>query len=148
MAFVFDNPNRLSQIAAILGFVSFTILLSCEQQNKTPTPSNNPVVAKIGNLEITAREFRDNYEVGFAHLKTGPDPKEAYLEYMINEKLLALKGYQLDLDQSRYVKNNERRLLNELMIESQLDREVKSKIKITREVIRDEINKSKVTFKR
>lgn len=147
MAFVFEIPSRLPQITAALGFAFFSLLLSCEQRNNTPEQTNEPVVAKIGDRLITAKEFRNSYEVGFSHLKFGPDPKKSYLEYMINEKLLALQGYQLHFDQSQYVKNNERQILDELMIESLLDREVKSKIKITPEEIRDEINKSKVTFK-
>jgi hypothetical protein len=147
MAFVFDIPSRLSQITAILGFTFFSLLLSCEQQESTPARVDEPIVAQIGDRLITAKEFRNSYEVGFAHLKFGTDPRQSYLEYMIKEELLALKGYQLHFDQSQYVKNNERQLLNELMTESLLDREVKSKIKITPEEIRDEINKSKVTFK-
>jgi len=147
MAFPFRIRNRLSRIAAIFGFAFVLTLHSCQQQNKTPTQTDDPVVAKVGDRSITAKEFRNNYEVGFAHLKLGPNPKKAYLEYIINEKLLALKGYQLNLDQSVYVRNNERRLLNELMIEALLENEVRSKIKITPKEIRDEINKSKVGFK-
>lgn len=137
---------RSLKIIAFLSFVLTFTLLSCSQ-NKTPIPSDEAVVAKVGDQAITAKEFRNNYEAGFAHLKTGNDPKETYLNYMINEKLLAFEGYQLGLDETAYVEKNEQRLLNELKVETLLDKEVKSKIKITPEEIRQEINKSKVSFK-
>ncbi|MFQ5583594.1 MAG: hypothetical protein ACE5GL_04090, partial [Calditrichia bacterium] len=112
-----------------------------------PGLPDEPVVAKIGDRVITARDFRNNYETGFSHLKTGPNPKKTYLDYMIKEKLLALQGFQLGLDKSESVKLNEQQLFQELMVEALLDKEVKSKIKITPEEIRQEINKSKVSFK-
>ncbi|GAB4367349.1 MAG: hypothetical protein Kow0042_07880 [Calditrichia bacterium] len=111
------------------------------------TPSQSVILATIGDRVITVEEFRRNYEGGFSHLKTGQNRKLTYLNYLINEKLLALEGYRLGLNESPPVKSLEQKLLNELLIETLIDREVKSKIKVTPEEIQEEITKSKVRFK-
>lgn len=147
MASLVSTQINLSRIATFLGFALFLTILSCTQQDTPRQDAVGAVVAIIGDQVITAKEFRNDYEVGFAHLKMGDDPKRTYLEYMIKEKLLALKGYELGLGESEYVRNNEAQLLNELMVEAVLEKEVKSKIRVTEEEIRDEINKSKVSFK-
>lgn len=147
MALLINTRINIFQITSFFAFSLILILLSCERGDKRPNLTDEAVVAKIGNQVITAKEFRNDYEVGFPHLRMGPNPKRAYLEYMINEKLLALKGYELGLHQSEYVKNNEQRLLNQLMVEAVLERDVMSGITVTEEEIKNEVNKSKVSFK-
>lgn len=121
--------------------------LSCVKNQEENNTSQSAVVAQIGNEIITAQEFRRSYETGFGHLKVGKDRKQTYLDFMINEKLLALEGYRLNLDESQLVKVREKKLLNELMIEALIEKEIKSKIDVKPEEIRKEINKSKVSFK-
>jgi hypothetical protein len=48
------------------------------------------VVARVGPVTITAREFFFNYVFGPSFAKRRPDSKRRHLEFMINEKLLAL----------------------------------------------------------
>lgn len=104
-------------------------------------------MARVGNEVITVEEFRKSYETGFGHLKTGEDRKRTYLEYMIREKLLSLEGFRLGLDKTGRVQEELRRLQNELLIEALIETEVKSRIEISPEEIREAINKSKVSFK-
>lgn len=145
--FVLKSENARRIIAGLFAFLLFLLPLSCTKKTEEPTPKKALILARVGNQVITADEFRQSYETAFGHLKSGPNPKQTYLDYMIKERLLAIEGYRMGMDKSERVKRLERRLLNELLIESLLNREIKSKIKITPEEIRREINKSKVSFK-
>jgi hypothetical protein len=51
------------------------------------------IVAKVGDKEITAEEFFYSYEYGPSFTKRKADSKQIHLKYMINEKLIALEGY-------------------------------------------------------
>lgn len=51
------------------------------------------IVARVGNLDITAEEFLLSYEFGPAFVKRSKNPRARHLNFMINEKLLALEGY-------------------------------------------------------
>ena len=128
----------------LLGSFVLLALWSCSREKPDPEAR---IVARVGDKTITVREFRRNYEAGFAHLKTGPDRKRTYLDYMIKEELLALEGYRRGFDQSESVQNAQAKLLNELMVEALIEREVKSKITVSMDEIKDAINKSKVSFK-
>ncbi|MFZ0391647.1 MAG: hypothetical protein WAN36_14395 [Calditrichia bacterium] len=122
-------------------------LFSCSGGEKNKAVDDSPVVATVGSEKITAAEFRRDYELGFGHLKTGENKKKTYLNYMINEKLLAQKGYQLGLDESPAIKAAATELRQEAMIETLINQEVKSRIKVTPEEIREEINRAHVSFK-
>lgn len=130
----------------IFAGLALLLLLSCGEK-KEIRGGEEQAVARVGDKLITVQEFRRSYETGFAHLKTGPDRKRTYLKYMINEKLLALEGYRLGLHQADWIRESERMLLNELLIEALIETEVKSKIKVAPEEIRAAINQSKVSFK-
>ena len=124
--------------------VAFSIFFNCSRNNKLP---ENQILARIGNQVITVRDFKLNYEFGFGNLKKGEDRKLSYLNDMIREKVLSLEGYRLGFDKSQSVKSKEAKLLNELLIEALFNKEVKSKIKVTKKEIHDAITKSKVSFK-
>ena len=126
----------------------FTVF-SCSADPPVAEKSNpeEQILASVGDEVITVEEFRKSYETGFAHVKTGEDRKRTYLEYMIREKLLSLEGFRLGLDKSGRVQEELRRLQNELLIEALIETEVKSKIEVSQEEIREAINKSKVSFK-
>ena len=54
----------------------------------------NEIVAEVGPFKITAEEFLYSYEFGPAFPKRKDNSKQTYLNYIINEKLLALDGYE------------------------------------------------------
>ena len=116
----------------------------CEK--KRPDPED-AMVAKVGNHVITVRDFRRNYEFGLPHLKKGPNKKRSYLDYMIKEQILAQQGYKLNLDKSEAVRKKEQELMDELLVEALFDNEVKSKIEVSDEEIRDAMNRSHVQWK-
>lgn len=123
---------------------SFFLIHSACQKKIDP---EDVVVARVGDDVITVRDFRRNYEFGFAHLKKGPDRKRSYLDYMIKEKVLALEGYRLGLDKSERVQKLRDDLLNELLVEQLFNAEVRSRIKISPDQVKEAINKSKVSWK-
>src|SRR3972149_4522706 len=93
----------------------------------------NDVVATIGNLKITAGEFFYSYEFGPAFPKRGKNSKNIYLQYMINEKLLALEGYANNLLKKDDVKNLFGDIQADLATEEMFKDEILSKVSISSE---------------
>jgi len=118
------------------------LLAACSEKSNKP-----PVVARVGDTEITIDEFKRNYEFGFANLKQGQNPKATYLTHMIDERLLTLEGYAQNLDQTKQVQTSRSSLMSELLIEALILQEVRSKIKIPETEIRREISEQAVSFK-
>lgn len=56
-------------------------------------PDDSRVIASVGPIPITVREFVDGFECAPAFVKSLKDPKGSYLNFLIDEKLLALEGY-------------------------------------------------------
>src|SRR5512142_2430793 len=89
--------------AAVLAAATSAVPQQRTDRPRAPAASRHPsydsvVVAGVGNREITGQEFLLSYEFGPAFPKRGPDAKRRYLDFMINEKLLALDGYAMGLD--------------------------------------------------
>lgn len=123
------------------------ILVACSNESPPKVSAEDAIVAQIGDQKITVRDFRRSYETALGHLKIGADGKRTYLDYMIKEKVLALKGYQLGLHDTAWIKAAEAKLLNALLVEELVEVEIKSKIKVNPDEVREAINKSKVSFK-
>ena len=122
----------------------FVLCIDCGKKDILPKYG---IVAHVGDYAITARDFRLNYEFGFAQLKNSPNKKASYLEYMINETLLSIEGYRLGLDKTDRVQKLEKALLENLLVEELFRIEVDKKIEITPENVKQAINKSKVKWK-
>jgi len=118
--------------------------LHCSKRTHTPDAI---VLAKVGHSEISLDDFRLSYEFGLPFLKTGPDRKLSYLQKMIDEKLLSLKGYELHLDKSERVQRLVKNLERELVVEQVFRDNVEGKVNISDEEIRDAINKAAVSWK-
>jgi len=71
-----------------------------EDQNNIQ--KRNDIVAEIGKIKITADEFVYSYEFGPAFPKKQKDSKLTHLNYMINEKLLALEGFDTGVMDKEY----------------------------------------------
>ncbi|HEX9007598.1 MAG TPA: peptidylprolyl isomerase [Bacteroidota bacterium] len=68
---------------------------SAERQTRASVhdpASKSAVVARVGPIDITAREFLFSYEFAPAYIKQRKDAKEHLLNLMINEKLFALEN--------------------------------------------------------
>ena len=111
------------------------------------TTSDEAIVARAGDHYITAEEFELNYEFGHAHLRRGPDSKRQYLNFMLNEIILASEGKRIGLDTASSIANALATLREELLIERVFEDRVLSQIEVTDEDIRAEINRGAVRFR-
>ena len=124
-----------------LQFVIISLLIlslfSCESKPE----KEDIILATVGNEKITVKDFRRNYEFGLPHLKSEPNRKLSYLNYMIYEKILSVEGYKLGFENSERVKRSEKKLFDELLIEELFIENVNSKVKIEPEEIKNSILK-------
>ena len=133
----------MSKLIKILLLISILPIIQCSNQNGT----KETIVAQVGNKSITVSQFRSNYEFGLPHLKTGPDRKLTYLNYMILEEVLSQEGFKRGLDKNKRVQKLEQELMEELLVEELFQTEINNKITITNDQIRKAITKSKVRWK-
>jgi len=139
---------RNLKTAITKSFIVFLILfLISSACSRNESESDPYIVAYVGDRKISARDFQLNYEFGFAHLKKTNDRKFSYLKYMINEILISQEGYRLGLDESERVKNQEAKLLEELLVEELFRKKVDESIIISDNEIKDAITKSTVKWK-
>jgi len=129
--------DSLSFIAAIFFFTNaYPIQDSIKFQNNSSNPFDQDIVASIGPLNITVEEFYNSYEFGPAFVKRKKDSKKRYLNYMINEKLLALDGYSRNVDKSDDVESILKDFENDIATEAMFTEDILNKVEISD----DEIN--------
>ncbi len=129
------NKNLRAAFILIL-FLGTSIIVSYPlgMQKRSKRFSSLPgekVVASVGELKITAEEFKKGYEYGPAFYKREKNSKEVYLKYLINEKLLALDGYNRRVDTVKQVTDLFRAFHEDLITEELFGDEIFDKIKIT-----------------
>jgi hypothetical protein len=93
------------------------------------------VVAKVGNIEITAQEFLLSYEFGPAFTKRRKESRQHYLEFMINEKLLALDARARGLQNSVRVTRSLEELEGDMATEELFKDDVLGKVSLTKSEI-------------
>jgi hypothetical protein len=93
----------------------------------------NKILAQVGDKKITIREFLTNYEFGPAFPKRIPESKQHYLDYMINEKLLALEGYSEGINDSSHVKEMLAAIKGDLSTAEMFKNDIEKKIRIGKE---------------
>jgi hypothetical protein len=99
------------------------------------------VLAEAGNKKISAKEFLYNYEFGPSFPKKIKNSKEVYLNYLINEKLLAADGYSRSLDTLPLVKDNLYCIASDLATEELFKDEVMKDVIVTDEEINAAVGK-------
>jgi len=137
--------KKVIVIIIFLIVIVIAVLLIPQFSNSKPE-----IIAKVGDRIITKEDFILNYEFGLPHLKIGKtqeERKKNYLQFMINEYLLAFDAEEKGLDNTPEVKYQIERTKRELLLESIINNDIKPKIKVSMDEIKDAINKSKVTFK-
>jgi hypothetical protein len=98
-------------------------------------------IAKIDTIKITAEEFFLNYEFGPAFTKKLTDAKSKHLEYMIDEKLLALEGYSNRKDTTEEVRSMVDEFTGDIAAEQMFKKEILPKVKVNEEVLNRIIEK-------
>lgn len=104
------------------------------------------ILAEAGSKNITAKEFLYNYEFGPSFPKKVKNSKEVYLNYMINEKLLASDGYSRFIDTLPVVRDNLFGIETDLATEELFKAEVMKEVKISEEEINAAVGKKLVTI--
>ena len=140
----------LSAASAVACCAMMWLAAGCapSDENAAAAPEERPpVVAVVGDSPIYADDFRLNYELGFPHLRRGESPREAYLQRLIDEKLLALEGYRRGLHERSDVQRQMQSLREELLVEQVFERYVNDSIDVTDAEIREAMEKDRVSFK-
>lgn len=117
-------------------FVLLCVLLSASGCGPATPGSTEPsgeevIVAMVGDEPIYARDFVLNYELGFSHPGRGDNPRIAYLNRIIDEKLLALEGIRRGFPDHAEVRRNIEDLREELLVEQVFQRYVNDQVSIT-----------------
>lgn len=99
------------------------------------------VVAVVGNKSITAKEFAAGYEFGPAFPKREKNSKKIYLNYMINEKLLALEGSTRKFDTTQIFRELYSDITADLATEELYKQEILPKISLSEAEIADGLKK-------
>lgn len=107
----------------------------------------NIILAQIGDKEITVREFLTSYEFGPAFPKRIKNSKKHFLDYMINEKLLALKGYAEGVDDSAGVKEMLAAIKGDLATGEMFKDDILKNIKIKKSEIDKAVTEKQINYK-
>jgi hypothetical protein len=142
--------NTLKHIVPILlvNLILFSVIVNLYAGDNKESKKN--VVAKVNNISIDVEEFRLNYEFGFPNLKVGKtlnEKKNSYLNFMINEKMLALEAEQIGLLNSDEFSESMKKIEKGILLQHFVNKEIKEKIDVTFEEASEYLNKSKVSVK-
>ena len=113
----------------------------------TDSADKGAIVATVGGEPIYATDFVLNYEFGFPHLNQGGNPRLAYLNRIIDEKLLALDGIRRGLLDYEEVKRNIEDLRDELLVEQVFQRYVNDRVTVTPQDITLAMQKDQTSFR-
>lgn len=104
------------------------------------------IVARVDTIAITAEEFFYNYEFGPAFPKRERNSKETHLKYIINEKLLALEGYNEGIMNKDYEKEILNDFQSDLAAEEMFRNEILPRVEISENEIEKIMEKKLVEF--
>jgi hypothetical protein len=104
------------------------------------------IVAQVDTINITAEEFYYSYEFGPAFPKRKSNSKETHLNYIINEKLLALEGYNEGIIEQDYAKGIFSDIQSDLATEELFRVEILPKVEISEIEINKVIEKKLIEY--
>jgi len=133
----------LRTILLILSFLSLRICYaqSLFFESEENLRNKNKIVAEVGPLKINAEEFIYSYEFGPAFPKRKENSKRNHLNYMINEKLLALDGYEKGFMEKEFAKGMYSDIVSDLITEELFKKEILPKVDINDSEIEKVIDK-------
>lgn len=115
-------------------------------ENDNNEEKKNEIIAEVGNLKITAEEFVYSYEFGPAFPKKTKDSKLTHLNYMINEKLLALEGFEIGVMEKEFPGDVYKDLESDLAAEEMFQKEIAPKVVIDDSEIEKVIDKKQTEY--
>ena len=136
---LFNSLKRSPIILLIIGFFIF----SCSEDKV----QDDVIIAKVGDRVITAKEFTSRFEFSFAPFRKGENPRKTYLNYMINELLIANQGFSLGFNKEAYVSNRVNNRLNNNLLQSFYAKYIHGKVKIPDKDIEEATKKATVKFR-
>ena len=104
------------------------------------------IVAEVDTIKITAEEFYYSYEFGPAFPKRKSNSKETHLNYIINEKLLALEGYEKSILEEDFANGVFNDIQSDLAAEELFREEILPKIEIDESEIEKVIEKKLIEY--
>lgn len=118
-----------------LSVVILFLILSSKAFSQTENYSSSDVVAKAGDIKITAREFRERFDFS-PHPRTTESldtalVKKEYLYTLLAEKFLAQKAKSLKLDTTQFIQGMLSYMGRLFVRDALYKKEVSAKVKIT-----------------
>ncbi len=104
------------------------------------------VVATVGNIAITAQEFLLSYEFGPAFTKRRKESRQRYLEFMVNEKLLALDARAHGLRNSVRVTKSLGELEGDMATEELFKDDVLSHVTVTGAEVAEGVREERIHY--
>lgn len=104
------------------------------------------IIARVGDKAITAREFLASYEFGPSFAKREKDSKSIYLKYMIDEKLLALKGYSENLDTTERAKELLNAITGDISTDQMFMDDIFNKVKVSKKKIEKGVSEKQFSY--
>jgi hypothetical protein len=129
------NINRNVKFTVIL-FSIISAIVPCPYTGQSKpkhflSSANDQIIATIGKLKIDKNEFQKGYDYGPAFYKREKNSKEIYLRYLINEKLLALDGYNRRVDTVKQVTDMVQAFHDDLITGELFNDEIKNKVTVS-----------------
>ena len=94
--------------------------------------ADNPeVIATVGRFAITKQDLLDSYEYGPGFVKRLPNPLRKHLEFMIDERLLALEAERLNYDTTQFVRERVAALEEDLTVDELYADKILSQAKVS-----------------
>ncbi len=123
-------------LLAIILFLIISFTLLCQTKNIS---GSDDVVAKAGDIKISAREFRERFDFS-PHPRTTESldtalVKKEYLYTLLAEKLLAQKAKELKLDTTQFIQNMLTYMGRLFVRDALYKKEISSKVKVTKKEI-------------
>lgn len=143
----------LGAIVFIIAGVALKVFAAAEGENQNGNSKHAPllpagmdtvVIARVGNLDITAEEFLLSYEFGPAFVKKREHPRNRYLNLMINEKLLALGGYAHGFANDQEVATMLKEVEGDLATEELYRDDILSQVTVDNKEMEQAINKERI----
>ena len=132
-------------------FLIFSLVFAsgCDQPapERREARRDGVIVATVDGEPIYARDFVLNYELGFPHLHRGENTRLAYLNRVIDEKLMALEGVRRGLLNHEKVKRNMQGLHEELLVEQVFQRYVNDRVHVSEQDIILAMQRDRISFR-
>ena len=135
----------LLKITIFCSCILVLLMAGCGKQNP-PIGKNDAILARVGDLYITAKEFKISFETSFAPLRRGASPRKVYLDYLIKELVFANEGFRQGLHKDHYVKSRMHTRRYQDLLESFYKKHIHGKVNIPEEQIQEATKKSTVKF--